>query len=293
LQKPTPTDTPLVTVIISCHNHQDYIRQCIESVYRQTYPHIELIVFDDGSSDNSAEILQSLSTRYGFTLEIQENAGLARTLNRALKKATGKYINPLGSDDILMPDKIEKQVAYLERHEDVALLGGNILYINGDGVISRQQKIMPCRELDFATIFLDIKSGPPAATSLIRAGVLREIGGYNPDNNLEDLYIWLKIAHAGYRIAVLNDVLAYYRKHDTNTTRDYRFMTESMLGIFAEYRDHPGYEQARNKIIIDRFLKISDKDRAYAWQLLRQIKPSSYNLKVLRGLMRLLLPAKG
>jgi len=286
------TDHPLVSVIISCYNHQDYIRDCIASVVRQTYPAIELIVFDDGSSDNSPAILKSLSEQYGFFFEAQENTGLSRTLNKALSMAKGKYISPLGSDDILMLDKIEKQVAFLEQHDDVAMLGGNILNIDQDGVITPHQKFAAYREVGFNDVFMNTKLGPSAPTTMIRSRVLREIGGYHPQNNLEDLYLWLKITHQGYRIAILNDLLAYYRKHRTNTTKNYRFMTESILDIYADYQDHPDYPRARNKILISRFLKISEINRKYAWELLKQIDPAFYNLKVLRGLIRLLLPAK-
>jgi len=283
-------DLPLVSVIISCFNHENYIQACIESVVRQTYPNIELIVFDDGSSDNSPVILKSLGEKHGFIFQAQENAGLSATLNKALGIAKGKYISPLGSDDILMLDKIEKQVDFLEQHDDISMLGGNILRIDEKGLITPKQRFTAYREVDFDGVFLDLKSGPSTPTTMIRADVLREIGGYNPKNNLEDLYLWLKVTHSGHKIAILNDVLAYYRIHGTNTTKKYRFMTESILDIFSDYQDHPAYARAYNKVLISRFLKISGKDREYAWQLLKQIDPSFYNLKVLRGLIRLLSP---
>ena len=125
---------------------------------------------------------------------------------------------------------------------------------------------------------------------MIRTEILREIGGYNPDNNLEDLYLWLKITSSGHKIVILNDVLAYYRKHDYNTTKNYRFMTESILAIFQDYQDEAVYAGARNKILISMFLKVSKKDRQYAWGLLKQINPRFYNMKVIRGLVYWLLP---
>ena len=284
------TDLPLVSVIISCYNHQDFIQSCIESVIRQTYPNVELIVFDDGSSDKSPAILEALSKQHGFYFQAQENIGLSRTLNKALAMARGKYISPLGSDDILMLDKVEKQVNYLEQHPDIALLGGNILCIDDAGVIKAQQKLTPCREVDFDTLMLNPKQGPPAPTMMMQTEVLREIGGYNPDNNLEDLYLWLKITHSGHKVVILNDVLAYYRKHSYNTTKNYRFMTESILNIFSDYRSEPCYAQARNKILISMFLKVAKKDRRYSWELFKRIDPRFYNLKVLRGLIYWLLP---
>jgi alpha-1,3-rhamnosyltransferase len=170
-------DLPLVSVIISCYNHQDFIRSCIESVVRQTYRNFELIVFDDGSSDKSPVILEELSQQHGFYFQAHENIGLSRTLNKALAMAKGKYICPLGSDDILMLDKIEKQVHHLEKHSDIALLGGNILCIDDTGTISAQQKLTPYREVDFNAVMLNVKLGPAAPTMMIRTEILREIGG--------------------------------------------------------------------------------------------------------------------
>lgn len=284
------TDQPLVSVIISCHNHEDYIQQCIESVVKQTYPNIELIVFDDGSSDASPAILRSLSEQYGFFFRAQENIGLSRTLNNALAMAKGQYINPLGSDDILMLDKIEKQVDFLEQHADIAMLGGNIICVDDNGTIIPDQKFTTYREVDFDNIFMNPKLGPSGPTNMIRTNVLYEIGGYHPKNNLEDLYLWLKITHSGHKIAIMNDILAYYRKHGANTTKNYRFMTECILDIYAEYKEHPQYARACNRILISRFLKIAKKDRKYAWELLKQVNPVFYNLKVLRGVIRLLSP---
>ena len=283
---------PLVSVIISCYNHQDFIRSCIESVVRQTYQNFELIVFDDGSSDASPVILEELSRQYGFYFQAHDNIGLSKTLNKALAMAKGKYVSPLGSDDMLMLDKLEKQVHYMEEHTDIALLGGNILCIDDKGAIRRQQKLTPYREVDFNTIMMNPKQGPAAPTMMLRTDILRGIGGYNPDNNLEDLYLWLKITHSGHKIAILNDVLAYYRKHDYNTTRNYRFMTESILAIFQNYKDEAVYAGARNKILISMFLKVSKKDRQYAWELLKQISPRFYNMKVIRGLVYWLLPRR-
>ena len=286
------TNKPLVSIIISCYNHQDYITQCIESIVRQTYSNIELIVIDDGSTDKSADILEQLSKKYDFSFERQINMGLTKTLNKAIDKARGKYIAPLGSDDYLMLDKTEKQVQYLEHHQAIAVVGGNILCIDDNGQIKEKQRLKPYREIDFLTVFLTPKQLPAAPTVLIRADVLQEVGGFNIHCNLEDLDLWLRITHAGYRIAVLNDLLAYYREHRNNSYKNYKFMTESLMQTYANYSNEPEYPDVKNQVLLRMFLKVSKKDRAYAWQILKQISPKYYNLKFLRGLIYLLLPKK-
>ncbi|MCW8929210.1 MAG: glycosyltransferase [Gammaproteobacteria bacterium] len=283
---------PLVSIIISCYNHQDYITTCIESIMQQTYNNIELIVIDDGSSDNSAEILEQLSAKYHFSFEQQANMGLTKTLNKAIKKAKGKYIAPLGSDDYLMLDKTEKQVKFLESHPDIAVVGGNILCINDEGQIKAKQRITPYREIDFKAVFLTPKQIPAAPTVMIRADVLQEVGGFNIDCNLEDLDLWLRITYAGHKIAVLNDILAYYREHQSNSYKNYQFMTESLLQIYDNYRKEPEYLDVKNQVLLRMFLKVSKKDRSYAWKIFKQISPKYYNWKLIRGLFHLTLPYK-
>ena len=269
-----------------------YINQCIDSVLQQTYSNIELIVIDDGSTDKSADILQQLSQTHHFSFERQSNMGLTKTLNKAIAKSKGQYIAPLGSDDYLMLDKIQKQVAFLEHHPDIAVVGGNILCIDEQSNIKPKQRIREYREVDFQSAFLTPKQIPAAPTVMIRAEVLAEVNGFNTKINLEDLDLWLRITHAGYKIAVLNDILAYYREHKSNSYKNYQFMTESLMQTYAPYSNEPGYSDIKNQVLLRMFLKVAKKDRHYAWKILKQISPRYYNWKLVRGLFHFLLPDK-
>lgn len=283
---------PLVSVVVSCYNHEKYIEECLLSVLRQTYKNIELIVFDDGSVDKSADIIEVLSKKYNFFFQRQKNIGLTATSNKAITLCKGKYVAFLGSDDFFLDDKIEKQVRFMESRGDIAGCGGNIVYINEAGDILEKQKRKPYREIDFQTMFTNRKAGPPAPTAMIRVHVLREIGGYDPKIRLEDLYLWLKITHYGYKLAVLEDDLVYYRKHAFNAHKDYKFMADSMIEIYEQYSDEKGYEYAFNKVVISMFLKTSKLDKSYAMTLLKKISPRYYSLKVLRGIWALITPRK-
>ncbi len=114
---------PLVSIIVPSYNHARYINQCIESIYQQTYQYFELIVIDDGSKDNSKEVLIDLHNKYEFTLVFQENQGVAYTLNRGIKEfAIGKYITFCASDDYWVIDKLEKQVVFMENNQFYPIL---------------------------------------------------------------------------------------------------------------------------------------------------------------------------
>ncbi|MGI0118030.1 glycosyltransferase family 2 protein [Zooshikella sp. RANM57] len=278
---------PLVSVVISCYNHENYITDCIKSVLTQTYSNIELIVIDDGSKDKCPEILQALSQEFNFFFKHRENKGLSASLNEAIALAKGKYICPLGSDDIILHDKIEKQVNFLEKREDIAVCGGNIICIDEQNQVKSKQRLKPYREVDFHKMFTQSKEGPAAPTVMIRAEVLNTVGGFDTDVRLEDLNLWLKITSHGYKIAILSDILAYYREHSSNTYKNYQLMTEEILKTYYKYKDKPDYLKVKNKFLLSMFVKTSKKDAKYALTILRSIDPKFYNIKVVKGLLNL------
>ncbi|MDU9407056.1 glycosyltransferase [Pseudomonas sp. zfem001] len=282
---------PLVTVVIASYNHAPYIEQCILSVVQQTYPHIELLVVDDGSTDDSVARIEQLQREHGFELRVQQNKGLTHTLNEAIARAKGSLIAPFGSDDIMVPERIAKQVAYMQDKPEVGICAGNIELIDSDGQLfpePRQRRDIAFRRLDFDDVFMERKPYPPAPTLLFRKEALEQVGGFDPQIRLEDLLIELKITHAGYYIDCLGEVLAQYRKHDSNSSKNTPFMVESILRTYALFKDHPQYEFVRTRFLSSMFLKCSNRDRDYAKQLLRQIPFRSWNKKTWRGLGRLL-----
>lgn len=285
----TQDSKPLVSIIVPCYNHENYISSCIDSIVKQTYENIELIVIDDGSTDKSVEILTNLSQAYNFYFESQKNIGLIETLNKALSMAKGKYICPFASDDIMFLDRIEKQVSILESRLDIAVCAGNIIEISNTGEILPKQKIRPKRELNFNDLFGVDVPGPPAPTTMIRKSVIDEVGKYDPEIKIEDWYMWLKIAKSGHKILVTDDLFTYYRKHQQNTHSNYRLMLENELKIIDQYSSHPNYNHLKNRILISTFVKTSNRDKKFARELLGQIPLKAAPLRILKGIKRLLL----
>ena len=278
----------LVTVIIASYNHAPYIEESILSVLRQTYPHIELLVIDDGSSDDSVKRIATLQASYGFDFRTQRNIGLTRTLNDAIARARGGFIAPFGSDDIMLPERIALQMAHVVDKPEVGICAGNIQLMNSDGTPYAVKR--PARDgfrrLNFDDVFLERKPMAPAPTMLIRRDALEKVGGFNPEIRLEDLYIQLKITHAGYYVDALGTDLARYRIHTTNSHKNIRFMTEAILRIYEDYRDHPDYETVRFKFINSMLVKASRRDRKLAKELLAQLPLRAWNRKTFASLMR-------
>ena len=281
-------EQPLVSVIIASYNHAPYIEASIRSVLEQSYPHIELLVIDDGSKDDSVERIRRLQAEHDFDFCVQKNQGLSRTLNAAIERARGSLIVPFGSDDIMLSGRIAQQVAYMWNKPEVGICGGNIQEIDEYGDKRGQPKALELRRLDFEDVFLDRKPGVPAPTLMFRREALAKVGGFDPEVRLEDLLIELKITRAGFFIDALPDVLALYRVHATNTYKNYRFMVDNVLKTYAQFADHPAYAEVCARFRNSMLLKCARTDRALAGELLRGLPVCCWNGKTLRGLWRML-----
>jgi len=291
-QRHDVSDTPLVTVIIASYNHARYIEKSVSSVINQTYSNIELLVIDDGSTDESPAILKQLQEKHGFDLRFQANKGLAATLNDAIQRARGELIVPFGSDDIMVAHRIATQVEYMKGKPEVGICSANIETIDQDGRVmgprEQRKRNLPFRRLDFDDLFLDRKPGPMAATLMLRREALDKVGGFNASIRLEDVYIELAIARAGYFIDVLGEVLAQYRDHPTNTFKNGRFMVDNVLKTYAVFRDHPQYEKVCMNFRNSMVLKYANRDKALTREILAEIPVKYWNKKTLRGIWRLI-----
>ncbi len=285
-------DQPLVTIAISCYNHAQFVEKSLLSALRQTYGNIQLLVFDDGSNDDSVERIEQLKPEYDFFFRKQQNQGLSRTLNDALTMAKGKYFAPFGSDDIMMLDKVEKQVAYMEQNPDIVACGGNILDIDDDGLLAKNQKINPFTVQDFNGLFQGKGPGLPAPTMFFRTDALRKVDGFHTEIPLEDLYIQLRLTRDGGKIGLLNDTLAYYRVHATNTYKNLRYMLDNVLKTYAFFEDQPGYEQVKYKFLNSMLLRAAKRNTELAKEILPMIPLKYYNKRTLKALPRLLLTKK-
>lgn len=279
---------PLISVIAPCYNARGYLEQALASIYAQDYPNFEVIIVDDGSTDGSIEALRALQPRYGFSLYTQANQGVSGALNTGLAHARGEYVATPDLDDIMLPHSLSVRARYLDAHPDVGLVGALITYMNAQGVDTKTQRARAIRQLDFATILAE-GAVVGAPVSLYRMAALKAAGGYDPTIKVQDFQITLRIAHQGFAVHILPEVITRYRRHPNNLSKRYKAMLDADLRAIAPYKDHPQY--ARGRVTqINKALKYAVvQDKRDAWRLLRGIPLRLINGTTLRRVKRLLL----
>ena len=232
----------LVSVIIPSYNHIDYVEEAVLSAVNQTYENIELIVLDDGSTDGSVELLKHLAEQYGFSLVVKANEGLSATLNRGIDLSNGRYICVCASDDILVLDKIEKQVAFMEEnHQYIMAYGQKInFYSNG----TKRPIKNSCYRSGY--IFKDLllfNFFIPPVSVIYRKEVFDAVGGFDTDLAVEDMDMFLRIA-SKFEIGFQDDYFYYYRVHDANTIGNVAKMEENTIAILNKWKDSEYYADA-------------------------------------------------
>ena len=171
----------------------------------------------------------------------------------------------------------------MEAHAHYAVYAGNALIIDEHGNVAKKQTLPKARELNFDDIFEHKKAGIRAPTAMIQTHILHEVGGYNPNIPLEDIYMWLKISSKGYLFYVTEDVLSYYRKHSSNQSKNILFMADCITLIYADYKQYPQHDRVLNTLLINLFFKAAKRGYHNALPVLRRVPMRYYNSKVLLG----------
>ncbi len=238
-------NNPLVTVGVALYNHEKYIVKCLESVVKQSYKNIELIVIDDGSPDNSYSVAKSYldnqEDNKNYIIKTRPNKGMCNTLNEIAKLAKGKYISFVGSDDYWFIDKIEEQVRFLEEHNEYALVHSNSLKVdennNETGVLDFSGKK---NQGDIFESIIYGKGGINTPSHLYRTEVYNTIGYYDPSLKFEDTDFWLRLTKH-FEVGYINKSHSYYRWHGENLSdskNKLKFYNDEIIKIFKKNIDN-------------------------------------------------------
>jgi glycosyltransferase involved in cell wall biosynthesis len=205
-------DSPSVSVVMSVFNGQAFLTEAIESILGQTFRDFEFLVIDDGSTDKTAEILASYAARDDRLHVVRhENRGRTASLNTGIGLAKGKYIARMDADDVALPNRLEQQVAFMERHLRVGLLGGAYEKIDSEGV-SLGNVCSPLEDSEIRSVMLHYNPMCHPAVIMRRQMVL-DVGGYRRAfSESEDYDLWLRMAER-CQLANLEQRILRYRIH--------------------------------------------------------------------------------
>jgi hypothetical protein len=211
---------PKVTVLMAVYNGERYLREAVESVLCQTFQDFQFLIINDGSTDNTRDLILSSDDARIVLADNKHNIGQTRSLNRGLKLAAGQLIARQDADDISAPERLAKQVAFLDRHPEVALLGTWYKEIDVQGTVIGKRKLS-CDTTDIRWCLLFFCPFVHSSVMLRKSVVSEQIGSYNePLACSQDYELWHRIARR-FPVANLSEPLVRLRTTPWSMTTTY------------------------------------------------------------------------
>ncbi|MEX2954199.1 glycosyltransferase [Serratia fonticola] len=226
---------PTVNVILPVYNAEEYLSSCLESLVSQTYENFTISIIDDGSTDNSLKIIKSFAERYDFiSYSSRGNKGLVFTLNELIAHSMSKYIIRMDADDICERTRLELQVGFLHRNQNIAAIGSNIEFIDEQGgTIGR--RVLPKRKNIYAYFTIGNPFCHPSMA--FNSEIIGNDLHYNDNwKNIEDFALWLELSKKGYVLDNLQNNLLKYRLTKTGiTSNNNSSQKESEYRLISEF----------------------------------------------------------
>lgn len=212
----------MISVLMSVYNEKlSWLKSSLESIINQTYPDLEIIVIVDNpdiSEEVAVYLAETAKSDPRIVLSYNDhNIGLARSMNKALELAKGDYVARMDADDVAFPDRLEKQIAFLN-HNCADLVGGNCVFIDEDSEEIGKNKSFRT-EIEKYLPYRNIIVHP---TVLVKRSVLIDVGGYRNFPCSQDYDLWLRILSAGYKLVNMPEHVLYYRKSQRSITANKR-----------------------------------------------------------------------
>ena len=258
----------MVTIVCLCYNQEDFVCEALASVFGQTYDNIQIIIIDNGSSDNSVTHIRKCLKEHDRTdiptLFFKENKGNCRAFNEGLLLAEGRYIIDFSCDDVMLPQKIEQQVQFFDRiPDDTAMIYSNTDYIDEQGRylsthFSETSRWKPHSGDVYTRIIAEYFI--PTPTMMFRTDILKSVGGYDDSLSYEDFDIWVRLAR-NYKIRYQDEVLMQTRRSKS-----------SMSGGWYRHGDLQAYSTYRVCLKIEDLNQTEEEDEALMSRLLFELR---------------------
>ena len=231
-----------VSIIMGIYNCAPTLCEAIDSIINQTFTDWQFVLCDDGSKDNTYEIAHRYvenNPEKFILLKNEKNMGLNHTLNRCLEVADGEYIARMDGDDVSLPQRLEKEVEFLDQHPEYAIVSTPMIFFDETGDWGRNQAIKKPVKKDF------IKHSPVHchAPCMIRREAYKDVGGYTEDKKMlrfEDINLWYKLYAKGYTGYNLEEPL--YKMRDDHAAAQRRGLKSRMNGVYVPYKGFQLFE---------------------------------------------------
>ncbi|NJN73116.1 MAG: glycosyltransferase, partial [Limnothrix sp. RL_2_0] len=230
---------PKVSILIPCYNAERWITQAIESALNQTYPNKEVIVVDDGSTDNSLEIIKSFGDR--LIWEAGENKGGNAARNRLLEVSTGEWIQYLDSDDYLLDNKIDKQIDFLAQFPSVDIIYSPSIFEHWQENSTPRQEILIIPKPHDPWSLLALWHLPQTGSPLWRKNAILEVGGWKADQPCcQEHELYLRLLKANKYFLYCDQAQSVYRQWSDSTVckKDKRLTYKHRLQIIDDLELH-------------------------------------------------------
>lgn len=232
----------LVSIIMPVYNAEKYLSEAIESILTQTYKKFEFIIIDDGSTDNSLEIIKSYALKdKRIKFFTRENKGLVNTLNELISLSNGKYIVRMDADDISLPKRVEMQVTFMEKYKDIYLAGTKydlLIEQNTDiQLIDSMRRIQKKVNSFTNNISQNVLIGYVLLhpTWIFRKELISLIGNYKNYNHCEDGEFLFRILSNGYKIGIIEEKLFKYRIYNNSKSCNDRLSNQGIKEDTIKY----------------------------------------------------------
>jgi glycosyltransferase involved in cell wall biosynthesis len=266
---------PLVSVVCLCYNHERFVREAVESVLRQRYPNIQIIVVDDGSSDNSRSIIKEIAAE-NPAIEIvmtDRNLGNCKAFNLALPKVAGEFVVDFATDDVMMPERIAKQVDFFRTLDaSYGVIFSDAIYIdeNGNSIRNHFDYLKAkglIREIPQGDVYKKLISTYfiPSPTMLVRKQVMDDLNGYDEQLSYEDFDFWIRSSRK-FKYAFQDEKLTKIRKSRGSMSTGWYKQGDAQL--------HSTYLVCRKIFSMNRSV---DENQALAVRLKYEIRQSVFS----------------
>jgi glycosyltransferase involved in cell wall biosynthesis len=270
---------PQITIIVPCYNQAQFLEECLNSVYQQTYSDWECIIVNDESKDNTEDIALQWTKkdqRFKYTKKI--NGGLSSARNHGLKNALGMYVLPLDCDDYIAPNFLSATLQKLISNNSYAAVGS---YVQNFGY---QNFVWKCTGGNHIEYLIENKS---TATCLYKRELAIAVGGYdeNMKKGMEDWDFWIRLTSSGLQIAIIEETLFFYRKKQQSMMTD-TMAHYSEVGRYIIQKNITSYQKHLVEIIEHKNNQIQSltNEKYYYDRLIKNLE-KSFLFKSLRYFM--------